>query len=281
MSVQKTLYVSDLDGTLLHSDERISEKSCQIINALVEKGMIFSYATARSVHTASRVTDGLNSKIPLIVYNGAFIVDNQTKERLCTNTFTDEEATELYLALADGGISPLVYSLIDGIERFSYFKDKINAELKSFIATRENAHIHDFRNNPLIQNSDILKGEKFYFTCIDRAEKLYPIYVRFKDKFNCVYHKDIYSGDQWLEIMPIKATKASAVMQLKRLYNCDRVVSFGDGLNDIPMFRASDECYAVANAAEELKGLATGIIASNNEDGVAQWLYANFKFSSN
>ncbi|MCM1416322.1 MAG: HAD family hydrolase, partial [bacterium] len=42
--------------------------------------------------------------------------------------------------------------------------------------------------------------------------------------------------------------------------------------NDIPMFEISDECYAVANAAPELKALATDVIASNDEDGVAKWL---------
>lgn len=50
------------------------------------------------------------------------------------------------------------------------------------------------------------------------------------------------------------------------------MVSFGDAINDIPMFRISDECYAVKNAVEELKKIATGIIDSNDEDGVAKWL---------
>ena len=48
----KTLYVSDLDGTLLRSDETLSTYTCDVINELVEKGMLFSYATARSYHTA-------------------------------------------------------------------------------------------------------------------------------------------------------------------------------------------------------------------------------------
>jgi len=62
---------------------------------------------------------------------------------------------------------------------------------------------------------------------------------------------------------------------LKKLWNCDRVVSFGDAVNDIPMFEISDECYAVENAVDELKAIATGVIESNEEDGVAKWLKAN------
>ena len=61
----KTLYVSDLDGTLLRSDETISEYTAQTINRLTTEGMLFSYATARSYHTAKKVTKGLEAKIPL------------------------------------------------------------------------------------------------------------------------------------------------------------------------------------------------------------------------
>ena len=43
-------------------------------------------------------------------------------------------------------------------------------------------------------------------------------------------------------------------------------------MNDLPMFEISDEAYAVANAVDELKAAATGIIESNEDDGVAKWL---------
>ena len=48
-----TLYVSDLDGTLLNSDVKISENSKNIINTLIDKGMNFTVATARSLVSAS------------------------------------------------------------------------------------------------------------------------------------------------------------------------------------------------------------------------------------
>ena len=50
------------------------------------------------------------------------------------------------------------------------------------------------------------------------------------------------------------------------------MITFGDGKNDVDMFEIADECYAVSNAHEALKEKATGIIGSNNEDGVAKWL---------
>ena len=81
----KTLYVSDLDKTLLRSNQKTSEFTNSTINSLVEKGMLFSYATARSYVTAHKATQGLNAQIPLIVYNGTFVIDNATGEILISN----------------------------------------------------------------------------------------------------------------------------------------------------------------------------------------------------
>lgn len=81
----KTLYVSDLDGTLLHSDERTSDFTNATINQFVENGMLFSYATARSYQTSHKVTKGLNAQIPLIIYNGAITVDNKDGALLLKN----------------------------------------------------------------------------------------------------------------------------------------------------------------------------------------------------
>ena len=72
--------------------------------------------------------------------------------------------------------------------------------------------------------------------------------------------------------MPAKASKANAIRKLQEMWGCSRVISFGDAINDIPMFEISDECYAVENAVDELKAVATGVIGSNEEDGVAKWL---------
>ena len=58
----KTLYISDLDGTLLNSQGKISNYSIEIINHLIEQGMIFTYATARSLVSATPVTKGLTKK---------------------------------------------------------------------------------------------------------------------------------------------------------------------------------------------------------------------------
>lgn len=268
----KTLYVSDLDGTLLRSNETVSEYTSNVINSLTYRGMLFSYATARSLITAKKVTKGINAKIPLIVYNGAFVVDNVTEEILLANYF-DNTVYEVLEELFASRIYPIVYAYIDGKERFSFVPELCTAGMKKFIESRKG----DIRTNAVKKANELLNGDIFYITCIDEPKKLKPIYDKYSDRFHCVYQKDIYTDEQWLEIMPLSASKSNAVKQLKELLRCERTVVFGDGKNDIDMFEAADESYAVLNAHQELKKYATGIISSNDDDGVAKWLDTNFQ----
>lgn len=267
MTDNRTLYVSDLDGTLLNSSQCLSEYTVSTINRLVEDGMIFSYATARSYVTASKVTCGISPKLPVIVYNGCSVLQNGSGEQLLSVVFTGQETDVIRSGLVEYGISPIVYAYIDGVEKFSYCNRDMTVDAREFLLSRKG----DIRDNP-VSSERLYMGEVFYITCIDTQDKLFPVYEMLKDSFYCVYQKDIYSGAQWLEIMPAEASKARAVMKLKKLLGCERVVSFGDGKNDIPMFQISDECYAVANADAELKRFATEIIGSNDVDGVARWL---------
>ena len=132
------------------------------------------------------------------------------------------------------------------------------------------------RDRPVSGPEDVTAGEIFYITCIDAPEKLKPFHEKYEGTYHCVYQRDIYSGEQWLEIMPENASKARAVRQLQELLGCGRLVVFGDGMNDLDLFEAADEAYAVENAVPELKAAATGIIGSNNDDGVAKWLSENW-----
>lgn len=268
----KTLYVSDLDGTLLTGDQVISEYTSAVINELTEKGMIFSYATARSVITAKKVTKGIDVNIPLIVYNGAFIVNNITGEIMIANYFHGAEK-DILTELFRNEVYPIVYSIIDGREKFSFVEDKCTRGMCAFLESRKG----DVRTNPVVAAAGLIQGDCFYMTCIDEPEKLEPLYEMYKDQYHCVYEQDLYTKEQWLEIMPREASKSNAVLQLKERLQCDRLVVFGDGKNDIDMFEVADECYAVSNAVCELKKRATGVIGSNEEDGVARWLKNNYK----
>ncbi len=271
MGSGKILYVSDLDGTLLNSDQTLSEYTIDTINGLVEQGMIFSYATARSYITASKVTRGISPNIPVIVYNGTFILESGTRKVLWANFFDECQVKRVFTRLTENDVYPIVYAYINGVEKFSFDSEYVTKGMADFLESRKG----DVRANPK-SLSELCDGDVFYFTCIDSEEKLLSLYHLFKDEFQCVYSKDIYSGEQWLEIMPKNATKANAVLELKRILGCEKVICFGDGTNDLTMFSVCDEGYAVANAHDGLKQIATAVIGSNNDDGVAKWLADNY-----
>ena len=269
--MSKTLYVTDLDGTLLNRQDRINPKSIEIINELVNRGMLFTYATARSLVSASVVTEGLSTDFPVIIYNGVFIINPSTGEILSEQNFTERERQRVAEVIDGFGISPLVYSYVEGIEKVSWVVSGENEGIRRYLNNRK---MTDPRFRPITTKEELYQGDMFYFTCIGEKEELQPVYDLLSQdaRFRCTLQQELYRPEYWCEIMPAKATKAEAIQQLKKLWNCDRVVSFGDAINDIPMFEISDECYAVENAVDELKAIATGIIDSNENDGVARWL---------
>lgn len=266
----KTLYVTDLDGTLLNKRDQISQRSIKIINELVEQGMLFTYATARSLVSASVVTKGLSTKIPVIAYNGAFIIQPSTGEILSQERFSEEEMHVVKMVLDRCQISPLVYAFVKGVEKVTWMQDQENNGIRRYLSMRKG----DRRLNPISDRHLLYQGDMFYFTCIGEKEELQPVYDTFvKDgRYRCTLQQELYRPEYWCEIMPARATKACAIRKLQKMWECKRIVSFGDAINDLPMFEISDEAYAVENAVEALKEAATGIIGSNEEDGVALWL---------
>lgn len=266
----KTLYVSDLDGTLLTSQSKLSEYSLGIINRLIGAGMAFSYATARSLVSASVVTKRLRTPIPVIIYNGAFIVDAQTGERLDSASFSKRDICDVAEWLTEQKIHPLVYSFVNGVERVSWLKGSENNGMLHYLHSRKG----DPRLRSVNTFHDLYAGDVFYFTCIGEQKPMSKIHQWFSQdsRYQCIFQQELYREEYWCEVMPSQATKANAIVRLKELMGFDRIVSFGDRVNDLSMFLISNEAYAVENAVDELKEQATGIIKSNDEDGVAQWL---------
>lgn len=270
---EKILYVSDLDGTLLNCNARLSDFTRKALDELISKGLPFTYASARSYVSAGSVLDGFEPKIPSIIYNGTFIRKNDTGELVLVDDFANGEAELILDKIMKAGVCPLVYSFIDGRECFSYVKEELEGGVLEFVTE----HKDDVRSNP-VSRGELSNGEIFHFTCIDSEDKLIPLYKELSREHQCVYYKEQYSGRWWLEIHPMGATKANALLKLKNMLGAHRVVCFGDGVNDISMFEVSDECYAPSNADATVKAIADAIIDTNDNDGVAKWLLDNAEF---
>jgi Cof subfamily protein (haloacid dehalogenase superfamily) len=266
-----TLYVSDLDGTLLNTNTELSEKSREIINTLVQQGVKFTYATARSFSSASKVLKGLNISIPAITYNGAYFVEPTDGKVIYSTCFSHEQMKYISTILTENKTSHLVYSLLDNEERVSWLKGRENEGMLSYLKARTT----DKRLRGVTKEEELYVGAIFYFTVIGEKDELEPLKAYFDDEsqFICTLQRELYGeGEYWLEIMPHNVTKAMGVKWLKEITGCDKVVCFGDAINDISMFTIADDAYAVANANLQLKQISTGVIGSNNEDGVALWL---------
>ena len=268
----KTLFVSDLDKTLLKDDQTLSPFTCDTLNMLIEKGMIFTYATARSANTAKKATEGLSGHSYAVVYNGVFIVENETGRTVTSMAFSKEESSCVIDTVLSYKVSPRVFSLVDGKERFTYTEKHLESlGAQEYFRTRNN----DPRGR-LGNEKDLYEGEVFTISCVAEKKKLEPVYERLKENFRCHFYLDSYSSDWYLEVLPNGASKADAILKLKKILGCEKVVSFGDGMNDFSMFTISEECYAVENAHPDLKAIATGIIGSNEDDGVAKFLLERF-----
>jgi len=96
--------------------------------------------------------------------------------------------TMCFCDLFKEGIYPIVYSYIDGIEKFSYIPEKCTEGMKVFLNTRKG----DKRTNK-VGNRGIDSGKCFYITCIDEPEKLEPFSKKYKDRYRVIYSKDVYS----------------------------------------------------------------------------------------
>ncbi len=259
-----TLYISDLDGTLLNSSAKLKPRAADMLNDMIDNGVMFTYCTARRIHSAGPIMKDVNIQLPVALMNGVFIYDPVKNEYIRKNFPTLEAVEKLREAVIKLGEKPMIHAIIDGEMRNSYLKD--SKSLKTYIDDRKN----DISMRPVDSYEELFKGEIFYAVFInpENKDELDKIFIP-ENGFSHTYYRDVYHGDEyWYEVYSITASKANAVLQLKEITGADEVVCFGDSNNDLPMFAAADRAYAVENAAEEIKAAASGIIASNDAFGV-------------
>ena len=270
----KTLYITDLDGTLLRDDQTVSPFTADTVNSLISRGILFTYATSRSEVSSSQVAPNICLSLPMVAYNGAALIKQGSGEIFYKVSFSKTDAESILTALTSAGVYPIVMSFIDLKDKFSYIYDKCTAQQKAYIAEKAP---DDRRLRPVKTPEELIKGDVFYFTCLGDPETLKPLYEQLKTEYRCIYEVNRYTGAQWFEIIPPGVSKAEAIKILKNMLGANKTVCFGDGINDIEMFAAADEGYAVKNALPELKAIATGVIGSNNEDGVAEFIWRSGK----
>ncbi|RZU66580.1 hypothetical protein EV379_2942 [Microterricola gilva] len=265
-----TLYLSDLDGTLLASDGTLSAVTRTTINRLVaDEGLLFSYATARSYESARVVLAGLDVRIPVAVYGGALIVDGRNGEVLARHGL-DGSVVALVLAECRARqLPPLVYEFRDGRDWVRWNRAEESAGTRNYTVSRAG----DPRMRPVDSWAELPETDVFYLTIIGGREAIEQaaeaLVAPLAGRAHIVVQRDNYFPDEyWLEISAVEANKAVAAAELQRHAGAARLVCFGDNNNDLPMFAVADASFAMANANAMVRGAASAVVAANDDDAV-------------
>lgn len=273
------LYISDLDGTLLNLQAEITQKTRDTLNELINQGMSFSVATARTLATVRQMLDGIAINIPIILMNGVCVYDLQKGHYVKIENIDPAAAEKMLAAVREHDMDGFLYSLED--DKLSTHYEKITSpQGRKFLEER----VHRFgKKFTRVEDFKSCLGKNIiYYSISDTVEKLTPFYndlMQIKDIHVKIY-RDVYHEDLWyIEVCSPRASKYNALKFLRSSFGFTRITCFGDNLNDLPMFQASDIRCAVANAKTEVKAAADIIIDSNSEDGVAKWLLHNARLN--
>lgn len=256
------LLVSDMDGTLLNSNGKLSEENKNAIEYFVENGGQFTLATGRMLPSVKRHINKMKVTLPVIMYNGTKVYDFN-KEKVVWEKLLEENRKDIIKIV-----------------------NKINSKVGIEIYSEEIVYIFQSCN----------KTERFkglgYDVVYEVDNSIYNkdwtkvLIVGNKEELDIVekYLKNIYedndivrSSSIYLEIIPKGVTKGQALQEIIKLNNMEdfNVITVGDNMNDIELIEVANYGFCVENGSEILKKRAKYIAPSNDENPIefiVKWL---------
>lgn len=271
-----TLFVSDMDGTLMNNDSRVSDRSVAIINELIDRhGLLFTVATARTTATVVPLTSGIHATLPMIILSGA-VMWNPLERQLSHPCGLSPAATMQVCHICERhGVHPMVYRH-DGNVLVTHHYGPLADYEQAFIAARDHTPYKRF----VLDDPDYAVSERqaLLIFAMSRGDALQAVHDDIARQVECtpiVYHDNTDPSLALLEVYAPGCNKAAAMTRLAHELGVSRVVAFGDNLNDMPMLRAADHSVAVANAVPEVRQQADEVIGPNTDDSVAHYLMHN------
>lgn len=274
-----TLYVSDLDGTLMQPGAFISEKSAELLNKSIDAGKLFTIATARTPATVAKIIKDVKMNVPAIVMTGASIWNPVTGQYSCQKYMDKDAVCELIDTYHRMKFPIFLFTLDDSMINIYHVGGELNKIEREFVEERINSPYKTFHLDPSgreILPEDFSKTILFYG--MQPAEHSEATHCEARNvegiRSQCYY--DLYGPTVGIvDAFSPLATKANAIKSLKKDLGADKVVAFGDNLNDIPMLKAADVAVVVENAIPEVKAIADIIIGPNTADSVAEFIYSD------
>jgi Cof subfamily protein (haloacid dehalogenase superfamily) len=269
------LFVSDLDGTLLNPHKELSPWTRAVVREFIQAGGLFTFATARSWTSAACYQEELELRLPVVLFNGAFVFDPAQERNLVSHFLEPDLVARWTHRLIAMGRHPVLHGVTPEGEPRVYYQGVFNPSERHYFAARRGEQ--DPRLCEVSDFDEVLAGSFVEIMVVGTRAELAPCYEAVKEvpEFTVHYAEDVYCPRyHWLELCHATATKGSAVQGLMRSLGATSLTCYGDNLNDLSMFDVADHACAVANAHPDVLARATTLIGSNDEDGVAAHLSA-------
>lgn len=273
--MERLIYVSDLDGTLLNHDKQIPEKAKRILNDLmIGQDIHFTVATARTPATVELILKDLLVQDPIIVMNGVALYDLQKHQYEEVEYISPAQVQSILKVIGKWVKQGFIYTIREN-QLLVHYDQLVGEGRINFYEERKNLQYKKFIREPLNELNEVI-----YFVFIDLKENIQMIYnlLQSVEGIDMVMYKDLYSKEEYLlEVYSERATKANGIKKLRKRGGYSKVICFGDQLNDLTMFHEADEGIAVSNAVDEVKVLASDVIGSNDEGSVAYFIQQRTK----
>ena len=270
-----TLYVSDLDGTLLGEDSQLSAVTVATLNRIIgELGGLFTVATARTPATVVPLMQQVHARLPFIVIGGSAMWNPVTMSYEHTRGIDDMTVNAVADVFDRRGAHPFIYRRHGKNLLHTHHYGPLSPQEERFIAERQHLPLKQFfLDDRDFRHSD---DEALLIFSMNKYAVLKSIADDLRTSVpSCsvmVYHDIFEESEGYLEIFSAGTSKAAAIRDLARQLGAGRVVVFGDNRNDIAMMQAADFSVAVDNAFTEVKAVASEVIGPNTVDSVARWI---------
>ena len=248
------MVLTDLDHTLLRQDGSISEASLEVISACRRKGIKLAIATARYWIGAERYIRLLKPDYE-ITTDGTLI--HAEDACIYSKAFSIEDTNRIVRSVK-ARILDTEISVAHGKTVFWNSKH---------IAESERLHKAIYND----YSRDLEVGANKIAAVLPDEQMAKEIADEIGCKLQC------YRGENMYAFLPAGSGKIQAIEALSKQSGIaiSDIVAFGDDKNDIDMLTMCGKGVAVANAIPEVLAVADEITASNDEDGVAEWMRKN------
>ena len=263
------LLALDIDGTLLRSDKTISPRTFEAIARARASGVRLVLVTGRRYPSARRVAEELGGPVPLVLHNGALVVEDGAVLRCRPLAAATARAA---IAVGRGaGAEPVLHCGVNGEGRLLVDADARRAGMVGYYLERSAGEVRAVR--PLESALDVEQAIQVMFggTRAEMDALLVPLAARLGS--DARIERTVYPATDLvlLDVIDPAVGKAEALGFLQERWGvaAAETLAIGDNWNDRDMVAGAGVGFVMANADPALLALGMPVLPSNDEDGVA------------